>query len=259
MSLELAHTDYGETGSPVVILHGLLGSARNWASIAKRMADDHRVFALDLRNHGNSPWSNVMSYEAMADDLREFIARQDVGPVAVVGHSMGGKVAMRLALAHPELVARLAPVDIAPVRYDHSFEEYIAAMRGVDLARAERRAEVERALAASVPDVGVRNFLLQNLVRNEQGLVWRVNLDALSARMDEILSFPAAGTSRYEGPTLFIIGERSHYVRAEHRREITRLFPNAQIATIAGAGHWVHAEQPQAFFAHLRAFLAPSR
>lgn len=255
MSLELAHTEYGEAGPPVVILHGLLGSARNWASIAKRLAETHRVFALDLRNHGGSPWSEVMTFEAMADDVRAFIARRGLAPAAVVGHSMGGKVGMHLALTHPEQIERLVPVDIAPIRYEHSFEAYVDAMRGVDLDAAERRTDVERELATTIPDVGVRNFLLQNLARTEEGFAWRPNLDALAAQMDEILGFPQA-ESRYEGPTLFIVGERSHYVRAEHRGEILRLFPQARITTIAQAGHWVHAEQPQAFLAHLETFLA---
>lgn len=255
MILELAHTEYGEAGPPVVILHGLLGSNRNWATIAKRLADGHRVFGLDLRNHGGSPWSDVMSYEAMADDLGAFIDRRGLGPAAVVGHSMGGKVAMHFALTRPEQVARLVVVDIAPVRYEHGFEAFIEAMRRVDLGRTDRRAEVERMLAAWIPDVGVRHFLLQNLVRHEESFAWRPNLDALAARMEEILGFPAAGARLYEGPTLFIVGERSHYVRPEHRREITRLFPRAEVTTIAQAGHWVHAEQPQAFLAHLQAFL----
>lgn len=255
MSLELARTEYGEAGAPVVILHGLLGSARNWATIAKRLAETHRVFALDLRNHGSSPWSDVMTFEAMVDDLRTTLERLGLGPAAVVGHSMGGKVAMLLALTHPEQVERLVPVDIAPVRYEHSFEEYIEAMRGVDLARAERRADVDRDLAAQIPDVGVRNFLLQNLVREDDRFAWRPNLDALAAHMDDILGFPDPGQRRYEGPALFIAGERSHYVRPEHKGEIARLFPHAQITTIAQAGHWIHAEQPQAFLAHLQAFL----
>lgn len=255
MIVDLEHNVFGSAGSPVVILHGLLGSARNWTTIGKRLCDRHRVFALDLRNHGSSAWDDAMTYDDMAEDVRAFIEERALEPVTVIGHSMGGKVAMWLALLYRDLVERLVVVDIAPVRYEHSFDDYIDAMRSVDLAHAMRRSDVETELAQAIPDPGVRSFLLQNLARGEQGFAWRANLDALAMSMDDIIGWPDAGAARFDGPTLFVAGERSDYLLPEHQDEIERLFPNAELAVIEDAGHWVHAEQPAAFLARAQAFL----
>jgi esterase len=256
MTLELAHDAFGETGSPVLILHGLLGSARNWTSIAKELAASHRVFALDLRNHGRSPWAPTMSFDEMAGDIAAFIERQDLGAVTLIGHSLGGKVAMRLALTRPELIERLVVVDVAPVAYAHTFTPFIEAMRQVDLAQVKRRSDAELQLQNAVPDAAMRNFLLQNLVKTDAGFVWRANLEALAANMDELLGFPTpAPDAAYGGPTLFIAGGRSDYVRPEHRPLIERLFPNSEHVVITDAGHWLHAERPAEFLAHVGRFL----
>ncbi|HET6520178.1 MAG TPA: alpha/beta fold hydrolase [Geminicoccaceae bacterium] len=262
MSLDLAYAEYGGSGGggpPVVILHGLLGSARNWQAIAKRLAADGRhVFALDLRNHGASPWAEPMTYPAMAEDVRRFMARHGPDGAAVIGHSMGGKVAMALALAHGGLVGRLIVVDIAPVPYAHgTFLPYVRAMRAVDPSGVTRRGEVEERLRDAVPDQSVRAFLLQNLVGDNGGLRWRVNLAAIEADMGDVMGFPAPEDAGrvYDGPTLFLAGERSDYVRPEHHAAIRRLFPGATIETVPGAGHWVHAEQPQRFIERALAFL----
>jgi len=255
VSVELAHQAFGD-GPPIVILHGLLGSARNWTTIARRLAESHRVVALDLRNHGGSPWADEMTYEAMADDVHAVMAREGLGSATLIGHSMGGKVAMHLTLCHPEQIARLVVVDIAPVAYAHSFAHYIEAMRRIDLARMSRRADVERELHRSIDDVVVGNFLLQNLVRDEQGLAWRANLEALGANEDAILGFPEPGGRSFFGPTLVMAGEHSPYVRREHRRPIKQMFPEAMIMTIRGAGHWVHAERTDEFLATVKSFLA---
>jgi esterase len=256
MTLELAHDSFGEAGPPVVILHGLLGSARNWTSIAKELAASHRVVALDLRNHGRSPWAETMSFDEMAGDVAAFIERQGFGPVRLIGHSLGGKIAMRLALTRPELVERLVVVDVAPVAYAHTFAPLIEAMRQVDLAAVTRRSDAELQLQGAVPDVAMRNFVLQNLVKTDAGFVWRVNLEALAANMDELLGFPPpAPDAAYGGPTLFIAGGRSDYVRPQHRPLIERLFPNAEHVVIPDAGHWLHAERPAEFLAHVRRFL----
>jgi esterase len=260
MSLELAHIAHGDEHvgerRPVVILHGLLGSARNWSSLARQLGATRRVFALDLRNHGASPWADQMTYDRMADDVRAFLARQGLPAAAVIGHSMGGKVAMRLALAHGEEVERLVVVDIAPVAYRRGFNAYVAAMRALDLSQISRRSEADALLAEEIDDAGVRGFLLQNLVSGEDGLAWRVPLQALADNMPELLGFPEPrDAERYEGPTLFVTGGRSDYVRPEHHAEILRLFPNAQFAAIADAGHWVHAEAPQQFLEVVGAFL----
>jgi esterase len=254
MSLELARTDYG-SGPPVLILHGLLGSARNWATIAKHLAGAYRVLAVDLRNHGRSPWADEMGYEAMAEDLAALIAGLGLASPAVVGHSMGGKVAMQLALAHGDAVARLVVVDIAPVRYERSFASYVEAMQQVDLKAVARRSDVDESLGRAVPDAGVRAFLVQNLVSSDGGFAWQVNLEALSAEMDAIMGFPASTSRTYERPALFLSGGRSDYLRPEHRAGIERLFPRAEYQVIEDAGHWVHAERPAAFLEVLERFL----
>jgi pimeloyl-ACP methyl ester carboxylesterase len=255
MTVELAHDDYGESGAPLVILHGLLGSARNWTAIARQLGTTHRAFVLDLRNHGRSPWADDMSFDAMADDVGAFIERHAPGPATVIGHSLGGKVAMRLALLRPELVERLIVVDVAPVAYRHSFTGYIEALRGVDLAGLARRADADRALQEAVPETGVRSFLLQNLVQDGGGFRWRVNLAALDDNMGLLMGFPAVQGLAYPGPTLFVAGGRSSYLGSEHRPLIARLFPTAEQVAIEEAGHWVHAERPADFLAAIRPFL----
>lgn len=260
MTLELAATEYGATGyddrPPLLVLHGLFGSGRNWATVAKRLAASHRVLTLDLRNHGHSPWADAMDYGAMAADVRGFIAARDLGRVALVGHSMGGKVAMTLALQDAAPVERLVVVDIAPVPNPPRLHAYVKAMQALDVGRIGRRAEADAALAAVVTDPADRAFLLQNLVIEPGHVQWRLNLDAIERDMPAILGFPELAPGRvYDGPTLFVAGARSDYVRPEHEPAIRRLFPRAQIAHIAGAGHWVHAEQPEAFLGTLMPFL----
>lgn len=260
MPVDLAAIDYDTPdarGVPVVILHGLFGSARNWASIAQRLASAHRVVALDARNHGASPWADTNSYAEMAEDVLQALRARGLARAALLGHSMGGKTAMVAALLHPESVARLVVVDVAPAAHDSPFGAYIAAMRTVDLAGVSRRSEVDRQLAAAVPDSAERAFLLQNLLFEDGAARWRINLDALARALPEIASFPKLppGAS-YAGPALFIAGERSGYVRPEDEPTIRRLFPKAEIRRIAGAGHWVHAEAPGAFLEVVTPFLA---
>lgn len=241
-------------GRPVVILHGLFGSARNWATVARKLGERRRAVALDLRNHGGSPWTAEMDYPAMAGDVRDVIAA--FGRCAVIGHSMGGKTAMALALLYPGLVERLVVVDIAPVAYQgRSHGDYIRAMQAADL-KVARRAEVETQIQAGVPDPSLRAFLLQNLVSEDGGLRWRLNLEGLLAAMPEIMGWPEAlDGRRYDGPTLFLTGERSDYVRPEHHDRIRRLFPHARLETVPGVGHWPHAEKPAEFIAMLEEFL----
>jgi esterase len=257
MSLELASDQFGEAGPPVVILHGLLGSARNWTTAGKELAGTHRVFALDLRNHGRSPWAATMSFDDIAGDVATFIDGHGLGTVTLIGHSLGGKVAMRLALTRPELVGRLVVVDVAPVAYADTFGPFVQAIRRVDLAAVQRRADADLQLQDAVPDAALRNFLLQNLVKTDAGFVWRVNLDGLAANMDELVGFPPpAQGAAYLGPTLFMAGGRSRYIQPGHRPLIERLFPKAEHLVIADAGHWPHAQRPTEFLAQLRAFLA---
>ncbi len=246
---------YGENAAqpPVLIAHGLFGSARNWGVIARRLSDKRRVLAVDLRNHGDSFHNARHRYPELAADMAEVIAANG-GVADVVGHSMGGKAAMALSLSEPAAVRRLVVADIAPVAYRHSQQGLIDAMRAVDLTTVETRRDADLQLAPQVPEDGVRAFLLQSL--DVAGRRWRLNLDALSQEMAHIVGWPEIG-GVFGGPVLFLSGAASDYVRPEHRDRIKALFPAARFAKIPGAGHWLHAEKPRAFVAALAAFLNP--
>lgn len=259
MTLDLACAEFG-AGAPVVILHGLYGAKRNWGSIAARLAARRRVLTVDLRNHGESPWDARHDYPALAADVARLIETRLGGPADVLGHSMGGKAAMVLALSRPELVSRLVVVDIAPAPSPGTAAVAPAVLRAVPLAGLARRTEVEEALAAAIPDPAVRAFLAANVRAGPGpgcgGLAWTINLEALDRHFADILSFPEiAGGVAFTKPALFIAGGSSDYLRPEHRPAIDRLFPNAVVETIPGAGHWVHAEAPAAFLAVLERFL----
>ncbi|MCB1388908.1 MAG: alpha/beta fold hydrolase [Rhodobacteraceae bacterium] len=240
---------------PLLIVHGLFGSARNWGAIAKRMSDSREVVAVDMRNHAGSFRNEDHSYPAMATDLAAVIEAEG-HPMDVMGHSMGGKAAMLLALTRPELVNRLVVADIAPVAYGHSQNHLIAAMRGLDLSGLDSRRDADTRLSATVEDPGVRAFLLQSLDLRSEPPVWRLNLDALERQMDGITGWPdTAGMAPYAGPALFLSGALSDYVKPEARPAIRALFPQAKFAKLPGAGHWLHAEKPREFEAALKVFL----
>ncbi|WP_439139807.1 alpha/beta fold hydrolase [Roseicyclus sp.] len=239
------------THPPILIAHGLFGSARNWGVIARRLSDQgRRVVTVDMRNHGDSPWEGNHSYPDLAEDLAQVIAAHG-GQADVLGHSMGGKAAMALALTHPTLVRRLIVADIAPVAYGHTQKHLIDAMRAVDLSLIETRRDADLQLAGHVSDAGVRAFLLQSL--DVKGRAWRLNLDALERFMPAILGWPDLVGS-FDGPTLFLSGALSDYVKPDHRPAIKALFPKAQFAKIPGAGHWLHADRPREFEAAIVAF-----
>jgi esterase len=245
---------HGEArGVPLVIAHGLFGSARNWGVVARRLAEGRQVIAVDLRNHGDSPWSPEHGYEAMAADLEEVIASQG-GRADVLGHSMGGKAAMVLALTKPARVGRLIVADIAPVAYGHSQMEIVRAMQAVDLSVVTRRSEADPLLAASLEDPALRAFLLQSLSVEGGRAAWKLNLDVLADQMPVIMGFPEVA-GRFEGQALFVTGETSDYVRGEHWPRVVELFPAAQRVVIPGAGHWVHAEAPREFGGAVAGFL----
>lgn len=254
--MELARRIEG-AGDPVLVLHGLLGQGRNWQAIAKRLGAHHRMFLIDLRNHGASPWSEEMSYQAMADDLAFLIEREGLDRPAVVGHSMGGKAAMTLALRHPELVGRLVAVDVAPVPYrGHGFEHYLARMRTID-PTGKRRAEIEAALEPVATDPAVRAFLASNLGNDGGDLRWLPNLAVLEANLSAIMDFPTfSPDQQFDGAVLFLAGGRSDYVQESAMPTIRHLFPAARIQTVADAGHWVHADAPAATIKALEDFLA---
>ncbi len=238
---------------PLMIVHGLFGSARNWGVIARRMAADRRVIAPDMRNHGDSPWQASHGYDDLAADLAALIEATG-GPMDVVGHSMGGKAAMMLALTRPDLIRRLVVADIAPVAYGHSQTPLIHAMRGLDLSGISSRSQADARLAEAVPDAGTRAFLLQSLDLKADPPRWKLNLDVLEAEMTRITGWPRV-SGAFDGPALFLSGADSDYVRPEHRDRIKALFPAARFAKIPGAGHWLHADKPREFEGTLQAFL----
>jgi esterase len=248
---------YQELGSgpPLVILHGLFGSAANWRAVARGLAGRYRVILADLRNHGASPHAPSMDYRDQAADVGALLHSLGLERASLIGHSMGGKVAMTLALTAPERVERLVVVDIAPVRYPPSHDRFVRAMRDLDLSAVTRRADAEHELEADVPDLQVRQFLLQNLISREGRWRWRLNLDALAAERDAIYGFPDLDDSRYHLPALFVAGEQSDYVGEATHERIRTLFPAAVIDVVPGAGHWVHAEQPDAVRERIEPFL----
>ncbi len=256
MTFRLAAVEYGN-GPALAILHGLFGSGRNWATIAQRLAARRRVIALDLRNHGASPWAEAMDYAELADDVRATLQALGHRRFALLGHSMGGKAAMVAALRHAEDIERLVVVDIAPVAYPPRHLEHVRAMRALDLGRLTRRSEVDSGLAAAVADPAERAFLLQNLVLNDGPPRWRLNLAAIERQMELLAGFPAMPQGAvYRGPALFIAGGRSDYLLPAQEADIRHLFPDARVARIADAGHWLHAERPQAFLDLVEPFMA---
>ena len=238
---------------PLLIAHGLFGSARNWGVIARRLADRREVLAVDMRNHGDSPRFPSQSYADMAADLAEVIAAHG-GRADVLGHSMGGKAAMMLALTDGALVNRLVVADIAPVAYSHDQTQHIRAMRALELNGLASRAEADQRLAATVPDPALRAFFLQSLDLKSTPPDWRINLDVLEAEMPKIIGWPQVA-GRFDGPALFLSGALSHYVLPDYRATIRALFPGARFAKLPGAGHWLHAEKPREFEETVRVFL----
>lgn len=249
----LTYAPAAPTATPMLIVHGLFGSARNWGVIARRMAADRRVIAPDMRNHGDSPWAGSHGYDDLAADMAEIIADAG-GPIDVVGHSMGGKAAMMLALTRPDLVRSLVVADIAPVAYGHSQIPLIHAMRDLDLTGLSARSQADARLADAVPDPGTRAFLLQSLDLKADPPRWKLNLDVLETEMARITGWPEI-SGCFDGPVLFLSGAESTYLRPDHRATIKALFPAARFAKLPGAGHWLHADKPREFEGTLHAFL----
>jgi pimeloyl-ACP methyl ester carboxylesterase len=245
--MDLFYKTYGEEGPPLVILHGLLGASGNWHTLSRtRFAEVARPVTVDQRNHGRSPHADRFDYDALAGDIRAFIDEHGLRPAHVLGHSMGGKTAMQLALTAPEAVDRLVVVDMAPKAYPPHHTDLLEALRGIDPTAYDSRSAIDDALAEDVPSTPVRQFLLKNLHYDGQTYTWQMNLEAIIDHYDRINEAVTADEP-YDGPALFVRGERSDYVADEDREPIRRLFPNAEFATVGGAGHWVHADAPEAF------------
>lgn len=240
------------TGRPLVVLHGLFGISDNWAALAKRWANDFTVYTLDLRNHGQSPHSDEWSYTAMADDVIEFFGTERLHDIVLLGHSMGGKTAMRLALDYPMAISKLIVADIAPRVYPVGQQDVVAALLAVELEKLESRKDAEVILRAHLKDEGTIQFLLKNLYWREfkdgtKKLDWRFNLDVISKNM-HIVAEPTETPAPCEIETLFIRGAKSNYVTDEDAATLPSIFPHSSLITIPDAGHWVHAEQPEAFY-----------
>jgi esterase len=251
----------GGEGPPLVLLHGLFGSSANLAGLARRLKDDFHCVGLDLRNHGASPHAPAMDYATLARDVLETADHLGLGELRLLGHSLGGKVAMAAAAEAPGRVRALAVLDIAPAAYPRLMSEpVLGILRALDLAGISSRAEADARLAERLPDPRLRQFLLQNLVRDAGGLRWRIDLAALEAASPELADFPLARlpdaeTPVYRGPVLLLRGGESSYAPDAHLGQLTRLYPRATVETLAGAGHWLHAEQPDAVASRVRAFL----
>jgi pimeloyl-ACP methyl ester carboxylesterase len=256
--LILNYREYG-AGAPLVVAHGVFGSSRNWTSIARALARQRRVIALDLRNHGQSGAAASMSYPEMAADVADTLDALDLPAVALLGHSMGGKTLMQFALEHRDRAQLLIVVDVAPVAFPpahvRQFERIVDALLDLPIAEIDTRADADQRLARSVSDPATRGFLLQNLERTEKGWRWRIDLHAIRAGLPNVMSFPGWSGPSYAGPTLFLRGGRSVGVLPEHEARIRALFPRSRIETIADAGHNPHTETPGQFLAQVEAFL----
>ena len=246
----------GENGPDFVVLHGLFGSGKNWRSFAGSLEDDFQVWTLDARNHGDSPHADSMSYQQMAEDVARFFAENELENVILLGHSMGGKTAMQLALQFPDRIAALIVVDIAPVCYDHLHKQLklIEAMQELDLAGEMSRSEIEKKLALKIPEKRLLSFLMTNLNRQNGQFQWRIGLEQIAAGMPELLNYPEL-KSVFKGPVQFIGGENSAYLKFEYHALIRKYFPESRITMLDNCGHWLHVEQPAAFQKTVNEFL----
>jgi pimeloyl-ACP methyl ester carboxylesterase len=246
--IHLHYKSYGHSDHPLIILHGLLGMLDNWQTHSKKYAEaGFKVYALDQRNHGKSPHSDRFNYQVMADDVCDFMKEHRLSSAHVLGHSMGGKTAMQCALMYPHLVDKLIVVDVAPRKYASAHDEILDAMCSLKLSLLASRQEADREIAKRIPDYALRQFILKNLTRTDDGkLKWKVNLSTIKKHYPEIADdITARGV--FDKPTLFVKGAKSKYILAEDKPRIMKLFPHASFVTIGSAGHWVHAESPEEF------------
>ncbi|MFW6350943.1 MAG: alpha/beta fold hydrolase [Bacteroidota bacterium] len=252
--MELNYQQFGK-GKPLIILHGLFGMSDNWITLAKKLSENYSVYVLDQRNHGRSGHHQVFNYEAMVEDLMEFIENHQLPPVYLLGHSMGGKTAMQFAFDYPDRLSKLIVADMSPDAYNHKHDKLIEAMLEVDLERFGSRSEIQEALSKKIPDIRIRQFLLKNLYwKDRSSLGWKANLSVINENLPEV--FKALDNPvPFEKPSLFLRGSESNYITEKHIPRIRKLFPDAQIKTIEGASHWLHAEKPKEFLDSVIQFL----
>ena len=254
MPLQLYHRTLGE-GPPLLILHGVFGSSDNWLTVSKLFADHFQVFLIDQRNHGRSPHTDAFSYSLLVEDLKDFAEQHGLNQFRLIGHSMGGKVAMKFASQYPEMLEKLVVVDIAPRHYNPHHEDVLAAFHSVDLQNMTSRQEADEAMAKHISEVDTRQFLLKNLYRDENGkFAWRINLPVLTREIGQI-GEELDPQARIETPTFFIKGGNSHYISEMDEVQIQKQFSTSQLITIENAGHWVQAEQPALFAEVVNQFL----
>lgn len=252
--MEMNFKKLGE-GSPIIILHGLFGSSDNWLSIGRVLAEHHTVYLPDLRNHGDSFHSDTFTYEAMAEDLKQFIDHHQIERPIVIGHSMGGKVAMKFAVSHPDQLEKLVVVDISPRAYPPHHQKILEGLKSINLTEIGSRNEADKALSEYVPELGVRQFLLKNLTRGQdKQFKWKLNLFVINEQIENV-GEGLEDQLAMSKPTLFIRGEKSNYIKNEDNIVIVTFFPNSEVKTIEGAGHWLHAEQPEAFIDMVQDFI----
>ena len=255
-TLTLYSRKVGENGPDFVVLHGLFGSGKNWRSFAGSLEEDFQVWTLDARNHGDSPHADSMNYQQMAEDVARFFAENELKNVILLGHRMGGKTAMQLALQFPDRIAALIVVDIAPVCYDHLHKQLklIEAMQELHLAAEMSRSEIEKKLALKIPEKRLLSFLMTNLNGQNGQFQWRIGLQQIAAGMPDLLNYPDL-KSVFKGPVQFIGGENSAYLKFEYHALIRKYFPESRITLLKNCGHWLHVEQPAAFQKTVNEFL----
>ena len=252
--MKLHYREMGE-GAPLIILHGLFGSSDNWLSVGKELSQDYKIYLLDQRNHGDSPHSSSFTYVDMATDLKEFIGEHGIKDPVIMGHSMGGKTVMKFALSYPDLLKKLIVVDIAPRYYPVHHDVILQGLQAIDVDALKTRREADATLAEYVPELGVRQFLLKNLGRNtEGGYEWKINLPVINDKIENV-GEGLQEEDRFEKPTLFINGAASGYIKKADKPLIQQIFPQSEVQTIEGAGHWVHAEKPEEFVEKVKSFL----
>ena len=253
-SVTLEYQTLGDDSNPaVIIIHGLFGDKDNLKSLARDLHDDFFCVMVDARNHGDSPHCQSMTYSEMAADVAATCDQLKLEKFHIVGHSMGGKIAMQLAMDYSERVISAVFADIAPGSYDGTHDDILTALKALDLSKVSSRKEADQQLQASIKTAGVRQFLLKNLQKTDDGYQWRLNLNALIDNYQSLSGAVADG--QFSGPVLFIKGGDSNYLREAHRDAITQRFADVEVKVIEGAGHWLHAEKPRSFNRLVREFL----